>query len=107
MNDLRTVSGLVTNILENNPQARNSDSFLYLKVLEAVAERDGVTLNNVTVHDFLTKMYSNFPGFETVRRSRQKVQEKNPALRACETVTEYRAENEKIYRSFARGDLNG
>lgn len=107
MNDLRTTTGLVTNILENNAQARNSDSFLYLKVLETVAERDGVELGNVTVHDFLTTMYSNFPGFETVRRSRQKVQEKNPALRACEKVAEYRAENEKVYRSFARGELDG
>ena len=104
MNDLRTVSGLVTDILENNPQARNSDSFLYLKVLEAVAERDGLPLDNVTVHDFFTKMYSSFPGSETVRRTRQKAQEKNPALRACDTVADYRAENEKIYRSFARGD---
>ena len=106
MNDLRTTSGLVTNILEHSPQARNSDSYLYLKVLETVAARDGVELHNVTVYDFLTKMYSDFPGFETVRRSRQKVQEKNPELRACETVAEYRAENEKVFRSFARSDLD-
>lgn len=107
MNDLKPTSKIVKAVMENNPQTRNSDSLLWLKVLEYEARRKGVALYNVTLRDFLTNMYTDFPKFETVRRSRQKVQEKNPALRACEKVAEYRAENEKEYRSFARGDLDG
>lgn len=41
--------------------------------------------------------------FESVRRTRQKVQAECPWLAACPKVGEYRAENEQAYREFARG----
>lgn len=103
MKDLKSIRALVKTILEEDPQARNSDSYLYLRVLDIIAKRNGVNLRNISVIDFLVNLpVSAFPPFESVRRSRQKVQEKNPDLCACEKVSEYRAEEEEVYREFAR-----
>ena len=46
-----------------------------------------------------------FPAFETVRRARQKVQERNPELQGVERIKAKRKENEEIFREFARGEL--
>ena len=73
MNELKTVSALVKNILIESEQARNSDNVLYLLVLKFYAERKGVNLNCVNVCDFLSYLdHKVFPAFETVRRSRRK-----------------------------------
>lgn len=106
MNDFKTTTKLVTSILEENKQARNSDSLLYLKVLERISEERGIHIHGITVPDFLTSMdVLGFPGFETVRRTRQKIQAANPELAACDKVAEYRAENEKEFKAFALGEL--
>lgn len=100
-------SKMVQAILECEPHTRNSDDALFLRVVETAAEQKGISLDGVTFREYYKLLSGNFPRHETVRRTRQKAQEKNPALRACEKVEEYRAENEKEYRAFARGDLNG
>lgn len=87
MNELKTTAALVKHILETNPQARNSDSFLYLKVIQ-------LNINNI-----------GFTGFETVRRARQKIQAQYPELAANKSVSAARMENEKDFRAFARGDV--
>lgn len=105
MNDLKTVAGLVRSILERHPQTRNSDSYLYLKVLEHQAQEKNINLRLLSVPVFLEKMDSfGFSGFETVRRARQKVQQHYPCLSACKEVYEYRGENEVVFREFAVGD---
>lgn len=103
MDNLKTTTKIVKNILENDKQARNSDSYLYLKVLEQTANQKGIMLHRITVPSFL--MYGSemgFVGFETVRRTRQKVQQHYPELAACEAVAEYRMENEAAVREYAR-----
>lgn len=105
MNELKTVAKLVKALLEDYPKTRNSDSYLYLKVLEHQASEKGINLRLLTVPVFLEKMDSfGFSGFETVRRTRQKVQRDNPGLSACKEVYEYRGENEAVFRAFAAGD---
>ncbi|WP_458398560.1 hypothetical protein [Anaerotignum sp.] len=107
MNDLNTTTKLVKYILENNQQTRNSDSFLYLKVLEHVANQKGIHLNGLTVPDFLTSMnVFGFPGFETVRRTRQKIQAECPDLAACDKVQAMRIENEQAFKAYALGVLD-
>jgi hypothetical protein len=106
MNDLKTISGLVKHILEQNKQARNSDCILYLKVLEHQSHEKGIDLQLLSVPVFLTEMkQKGFVGFETVRRARQKVQATFPELSGSETVEGFRMENEKEFRAFAVGDL--
>lgn len=106
MNDLKTISGLVKHILEQNKQARNSDSILYLKVLEHQSHENGIDLRFLSVPVFLMEMEQHgFSGFETVRRTRQKIQATYPELAACEAVEGFREENEKVFRAYAVGDV--
>lgn len=106
MNDLKTTTALVKSILEQDKQCRNSDSFLYLKVLSVIGKERGIDIDKMSVPYFLMHLHgAGFPGFETVRRTRQKIQQHHPELAACESVEGYRTENEQEYREYARGDV--
>lgn len=105
MNDLKTTKALVKSILETDRRCRNSDSFLYLKVLSEMGKRKGIDIENMSVPYFLLNLHgAGLPGFETVRRTRQKIQQHHPELAACEAVEGFRAENEAEFRAFARGE---
>lgn len=100
MKNLQSTKVLVKSILEADEKARNSDSFLYFRLLERIDK----ALLTMPVHDFLLGMgLREIPAFETVRRTRQKVQAECPWLAACNRVKEFRMENEEVYRNFARG----
>ena len=106
MNELKCTSKLVKQILETDPQTRNSDCILYFKVLHVISTRNGIRLQEMTVPDFLLNMKSyGFPGFETVRRARQKIQATYPGLAASKKISEMRMINETEFRVFARGDV--
>ena len=105
MNKLQNTKEIVQIILEEDRTARNSDSFLYLKVLSVTAKQKGIDLEKMTVPFFLLNLHgAGFPGFETVRRTRQKLQQHHPELAACESVEGFRAENEQVFREYARGE---
>lgn len=107
MNDLKTTTALVKSILEQDGRTRNSDSFLYLKVLEHVGAEKGIHIHGLTVPDFLVSMDTlGLPGFETVRRTRQKVQQHYPELASAERVAALRAVNEAAFREYARGAVD-
>ena len=104
MDDLKSVTAAVKCILEQYKQARNSDGILYMKVMEYYEEKLGINLQYLPTRTFLAEMYGKaIPGFETVRRARQKVQAKHPELAACDRVEVARWQNEKVFRAFARG----
>lgn len=106
MNDLKSISALVQALLEQDVNCRNSDSFLYLRVLFAHAENKGINLNAMTIPDFLMNHHGNdFPIFESVRRTRQKIQQHNPELAAAKIVKEFRLENQAQFLAFVRGEL--
>lgn len=102
--NLQQLKVIVQEILKTDEQSRNSDSLLYLRVLERVskdAEGNDMPLS-MTVAYFLAHMKEHgFPPFESVRRTRQKLQAKCPELKACEKVQAMRQENEKEYKDFA------
>ena len=103
MYDLKNTKALVKSILEKDKQCRNSDSFLYLKVLSILGKQKGIDIESMSIPYFLLNLHGTaFPPFESVRRSRQKIQEQCPELAASEIVQEYRAENEANFRKFAR-----
>ncbi len=104
--NLVNVTDLVKNILEKDQRARNSDSFLYLRVLKHIESEQREKLNGVTVFDFLLNLQGKvYPPFESVRRARQKIQRAYPELAASEEVQAYRAENESIFYDFARSEV--
>lgn len=103
MTNLKTNVGLVKAILEEDKQARNSDSLLYLRVLEHIASEKSIDLGGISIKTFLNSLsVFPFPPFESVRRTRQKVQERFPELAADKKVRKYRLENEEEYRAFAK-----
>ena len=106
MSDLKTITDLVRALLEQDPRCRNSDGFLYLRVLFTYAKKNGINLDAMSISDFLMNHHGNdFPIFESVRRARQKLQQHNPELAASEAVEGFRAENEAKYHAYALGDL--
>lgn len=104
MDDLKTTAGLVKDILEKEPKARNSDNYLYLRVLQIIGKRNGIDIDNMSVIRFFLELKKlGFPAFESVRRTRQKLQHDIPELVGNDTVEGQRALNEGIYREYARG----
>ena len=102
--ELMTTKALVKTILEQDEKARNCDNYLYLTVLKSIGAKKSIDISGVPVSEFL--MHSSdwgFPPFETVRRTRQYIQRKFPGLSACETVQDFRKENEAVFKDFARG----
>ncbi|MBR3592175.1 MAG: hypothetical protein IKL46_04925 [Clostridia bacterium] len=104
MNGLIKVSHIVKEVLTDIPDTRNSDSYLYLKVLERVAAKQETPINlkEMTVDYFLCNVKQlHFPYFETVRRARQKIQAEHPELKAKAEVEKVRAEKEEVFKAFA------
>lgn len=97
---LKNTKALVKSILEQNKEARSSDMQLYAEVCNRINP-------DVWCAPFYTVIMNldrfNLPPFESVRRSRQKVQSECPHLAASPEVEIFRAENEETYREFARG----
>ena len=97
-------SKLVHELLITEPKCRNSDNYLYLRVLELVGKQNGIDINTMTVPTLLCNMSEmQFPPFESVLRSRQRLQEYNEDLRASASVEAHREILEEEYRDFARG----
>ena len=106
MKDLKTIHGLVQALLEQDVRCRNSDGFLYLRVLFEYSQKIGIDIDKLSISDFLLNHHGNeFPIFESVRRARQKVQQHRPDLAASEAVEGFRAENEAKYFAYAVGDV--
>lgn len=104
--ELISIKAMVKSLLEQESVCRNSDNFLYFRVISKVAEQKGIDLNNVSILSFLLTMSEQgFPPFESVRRSRQWVQEYYPELSSIERIKAKRKENEAVFRNFARGEL--
>lgn len=105
---LKTTTALVLKLLAEEPKTRNSDSYLYFRVINTVAAKHRIDLSRLTVTEFLLGLKrSPFPPFESVRRARQKLQRKSPELAACEAVEQGREENETVYKEYARGGIVG
>lgn len=104
MSKLNTTKEIVRGILERDQRARNSDNYLYLKVIEYFEKEYNVSIRCQPLWSFLLYGCDNVPvpPFESVRRTRQKVQEKFPELAASEEVEAFRLEEEREYLALAR-----
>lgn len=73
----------VRSILESNKVARDNDNYLISKVWSNALRAKGYSIKEMTVLDFF-KVYSFgnvLPHHESIRRTRQKLQEQDPSLR--------------------------
>ena len=103
--ELHTTTDIVRPLLRSEPKARNSDNYLYLRVLQTIGDRHGLDIDNMPVVRFFLELsdFGFLPAFETVRRTRQKLQASYPELAADCTVEGYSMLNEEVYRNYARG----
>lgn len=97
--ELKTTTDLVKDILANIPGTRNSDDFLYFKVCERI--NPTIIYRPFYIVILNRKKYS-FPSFETVRRTRQKLQAEYPEFSGNDTVEGHRKVNEQIFRDYAK-----
>ena len=102
--ELYTTTEIVKELLENEPQTRNSDNLLYLRVLQVVGKQRGIDISNMPVIRFFLHLKNyGFPAFESVRRTRQKLQASYPELAGSDQVEAQRTLNEEVFRDYARG----
>ncbi len=101
--ELKTTTYLVKDILTHYPDTRNSDDLLYAKVCECAKPE---TMNLPFVVVLLKRKELGIPAFESVRRTRQKVQAENPELSGNTTVEGYRKENERVFREYAKANIS-
>lgn len=91
---------LVKKLLETYPETRNSDKELQWRIWE----REGAVKNNVmTKQDYLF----HAKHFETIRRTRQKIQEKYTHLRASSDVQAIKDEKAKTKGTWIFNDVTG
>lgn len=97
--ELKTTTELVKEVLKDNVLARSSDDYLYYKVCEKI---NGM----YTVLPFwkviLNRKKYGFPEFESVRRSRQKIQAAHPELAGSKEAEAGRVVNEAVFKDYAR-----
>lgn len=102
--ELKAVSEIVKSVLTCIPETRNDDDLLYMHVINI--QHKGII--GMTVVEFLSgRKEWGVSGFETVRRSRQKIQAEYPELSASTSCNEARKEFETEFRKFAKGVKHG
>lgn len=101
--ELKNTSKLVMEILEKEPLARNSDNYLFLRVLQSIGRERGIDVDNMPIPKlFLFGKQMGFPAFETVRRARQKLQRSYPDLAGSTDVEAQRVVNEEVFKNYAK-----
>ena len=95
---LTKIQDIVDLQLHNDVKTRESDDYLYIKVLEYIRP-------NITSRPFEYVLSHidelGLPHYESVRRTRQKNQAEKPYLKPDESVRRYRLDNEQKYRDYA------
>lgn len=104
MHELKTTTDIVKEVLRSHEKARNCDDYLYYLVCSLVGKQNGFDVDNMQLSHFLLyRREYNLPAFETVRRTRQKIQQHHPELCGSDVVEGYRTVNEEKFRNYARG----
>ena len=93
MKNLKTIEKKVRAVLEKNEDARNDDMVLYLALCNACLKDAGA----MPLHKYL-----GLPSFESVSRTRRKLQAQHPELAGSRPVQKMRATGEKAYRRYAK-----
>lgn len=86
------IMNIVREILEENPKARESDNILFAEVLS----RRPTSLSPEIERAVIKAFFDGVGGinYDSVRRSRQKLQQLNPELQPSESVQERRKARE-------------
>lgn len=102
MNSIKRISNLVKEQLTDCPETRDNDMLLYYRVCDKIDS--GALMLPFGMVIVNLKQYK-LPAFETVRRTRQKLQAEYPQLRGTKSTCENRTKLEGVYRNYARGEV--
>lgn len=95
---LKRYEDIVKPILVSDVRAREDDWYLYGKVLYTLYPE----LETIPKHDlFLWHKQLGLPSYESVTRTRRRLQRKYPDL-ASERVRQKRLEEQEVYKEYAR-----
>lgn len=104
MDNLRNTAKLVKHALLNSVRARSSDNYLYYLICKGKLQGQGVDISSISFQEgLLNRSAYGLPNYETVRRTRQKLQEQFPELAGTAEVEAMRVINEETFREYARG----
>ena len=78
MDNLMTTTEMVKELLQTRPETRNSDDILYYHVC---AKINPICVNYPFCQIIQNRKSYGLPAFESVRRTRQKIQHDHPELR--------------------------
>ena len=100
--EIETTERIVKKILIKDKKARNSDNYLYIKVIKYLNNgAEERPFNEVMIN--LKKM--GLPCYETVSRTRRRIQAEHPELWSDATIKRYREEAEKDFEDYSRSWL--
>ena len=99
MDSLKTIEGKVRAVLQENEDARNDDMVLYLALCNLYLKDAGAM---PLAQILLNHKELGLPSFESVGRTRRKLQEKYPELLGSVRMQKIRAKGEKAYSRYAK-----
>lgn len=99
MHNLKTIEGKVRAILEKDEEARNDDMTLYLAVCNACLKGTGAMPFAEVMSQY---RHLGLPSFESVGRTRRKLQAEHPELLGSIRIQKIRAKQEQNYRRYAK-----
>ena len=99
MKTLQTIEGRVKSVLTEDKKTRDDDMLLYLKVCNSYLKGTGeMAFAEVMIqHKFL-----GLPSFESVSRTRRKLQATYSDLIGSARIKQLREEQENLYREYAK-----
>ena len=104
LSELYNTQDIVKEILEEHPEARDSDGILMSITYQVIGKKKGIDISSMSVPAFFLRMSElRLPSTETVRRTRQRLQAEYPRLCGKDTVLHFRKENEEAYEKYAIG----
>ena len=101
MRTLKTVEGKVRSVLREHPEARNDDMKLYLLVCtQCIYETHGLGL--FSFEDVMNNYKAlGCPCYESVRSTRQKIQDSSPELGCTPEVRRARTRRGLVFHLYA------
>ena len=95
---IRQTKEIVEKILNEKPETRDSDALLFIEVIRSI---DPAAIE-LPIYKLMPRCTDegDLPPFETMRRTRQKIQEQNPNLRGNKAVESFRAYKEHKFFDF-------
>nr|DAP79986.1 MAG TPA: hypothetical protein [Caudoviricetes sp.] len=102
LGELETIQDIVKDILENEPQSRESDNILCYFVYKKIGKEKGVDIDKMTLPTFLFNMSRyKLPTIESIGRTRRKIVEQHPELSSSKKIKDARRTNEDTFRRYA------